>query len=108
MKKENIQSQIINNEYLAEYIGKFSFVYFESDEEVENYEIQMSGNKDDNTYMSWVSCKEKFRFPCWMMCYYVPHSLGGYGNSDFSAIYMTKEEVIKDLENVIRQIKLMK
>lgn len=104
MKKETIQSQIINNKYLSQYTGKFSMVYFETDQEVEEYEQLMSGNKDDNTWLSWLSCKEKFQFPCWIMCYYVPHHLGGNGSTDYTAIYMTKEEVVNDLSSVIKKI----
>jgi hypothetical protein len=104
LNKHNIISKIINNEYLTQYIGNFNFIYFENENQVEAYEQKMCGNKENNTWMSWVSCKEKFSFPCWMMCYYVPHKLSEYSGDDYTAIYMTPEEVKEDLLNVIEQI----
>lgn len=86
MDKKIIRSKIIDNEYLSQYIGNYEFVYFENEDQVEKYEQKMCGNKDDNTWMSWVNCKEKFQFPCWIMCYYVPHKLGDHGESDYTAI----------------------
>jgi hypothetical protein len=103
--KQTIKSKIINNEYLTQYIGNFTFVYFENENQVEAYEQMLCGNQDDNTWSSWVSNKEKFTFPCWMMSYYVPHELSAYGSNDYTAVYMTRDEVINDLTRVIEQVK---
>ena len=105
MRIKTIKSGIINNDYLSQYIGNFRFVYFENSSQVEKYEQLMSGKKDNNTWMSWVSCKEKFQFPCWMMCFYVPHRMSEYGGvDDYTAIYMTPKEVLKDLLGVMTQV----
>lgn len=105
LKKKNIKSNIINNEYLTQYIGKFKFVYFENEKQIEAYEQVMCDNRNDNVWGSWISYKNKFKFPSWIMCYYVPHSINKYScNDDFTAVYMTLDEVKKDLNNVIKQI----
>jgi hypothetical protein len=109
LKKQKLKSRIINNEYLTQYIGKFRFVYFENENQVEAYEQKMCGNKDGNTWGSWLSCKEKFNFPCWIMCYYIPHSLcAEYPDDDFTAVYMTLDEVEVDLNNVLKQVDLLR
>ena len=104
IKKKDIVSDIINNSYLIQYIGTYKFVYFKNANQVKAYEQKMC-NGGNNTWMSWISCKEKFKFPCWMMCYYVPHRLSETGENDYTAVYMTPEEVVEDLYNVINQIK---
>ncbi len=102
IQKQKLNSNIINNQYLAQYIGNFNFVYFENENQVEAYEQKICGNRDNKTWGSWVSCKEKFNFPCWVMCYYIDHNLGEYGG-DYTAIYMTPNEVIEDMKRVIEQ-----
>lgn len=105
IKQQKIRSKIINNEYLSQYIGNFKFVKFENEKQVEAYEQKECGNKDNNTWDCWESCKEKFKFPCWVMCYYVPHNLcEEYPEDDYTAIYMTLDEVKTDLEGVFKQI----
>jgi len=106
IKSINIDSEIINNSYLTQYIEKFKWVHFLNENQVEAYEQQYCGNKDDNTWGSWVSCKQKFNFPCWVMCYYVPHSLSehDFGDDDYTAIYMTLDEVEVDLTKVINKL----
>lgn len=108
LKKYIIQSEVINNKYLTQYIDYFQFVYFENKNQVKVFEQFMCDNKDENTWGSWINCKEKFKFPCWIMCYYIPHNLSNRGNDDYTAIYMTPEEVKSDLLNVIEQIDNLK
>lgn len=100
--KRNVNSSIINHGYS---LHPFKFVKFENELQVEAYEQKMSGNKDNNTWMSWVSCKEKFnKFPCWMLCKYIKH----FHDGSFTAIYLTPEEARYDLLDVIKQIEKLK
>ena len=101
MKIKNIKSEIINNRFMSQYQNPFQLVRFENEEEVESFECTMSGDKDDNTWNSWVSCKEKFtQFPCWIVCNYVHHPI----DDSYTAIYFTSQEVEEDLLRVLMQI----
>jgi hypothetical protein len=80
------------------------FVKFENELQVEAFEQKMCGNKDDNTWSSWVSWKDKFKsFPCWILCKYKKNRDGS-----FTAFYLTPEEVRYDLLDVIKQIDKLK
>lgn len=100
VKITNFKSKIINNEYLSQYMTPFKIAYFESEEDVEKFEQKMCKG-DDNTWMSWVSVKDKFsKFPCHIVFRYVYHKY----SDDFTAVYLTLDEAKKDLENVILQL----
>jgi cobalamin-dependent methionine synthase I len=105
IKIQSIESQIVNNEYIAQYTGNFRIVKFDSESQVEAYEQACCGNKDNNTWRSWVSCKDKFnKFPCCIVCNYIPCQ----SDDDYIAIYLTPEETIDDLNNVLNQLKSIK
>lgn len=98
-KQIELNSEAINSDYFAQNIGKFELVYFQNGDQIEAYEQKMC-NGEDKTYRSWISCQDKFVFPCWIMCRYVPIE---YDDS-YIAVYMTMDEVKKDLKGALEQI----
>lgn len=97
-----VKSNVINNPYIINRIGEFKIVTFYNKDNIIQYEKKECGDKSNNVYGSWLSCKEKFDvFPCKIACRYI--KLGD--EEGYIAIYMTLEEYKKDLQNSLKQLK---
>lgn len=103
-KEVNFKSKLINNEFLSQYFKPFKVQLFNSEEEVEEFEQKMCKG-DNKTWMSWISQKEKFSsFPCYIVYRYVYHK----SNDEYTAVYLTLDEAINDLQSVISQLNNLK
>lgn len=97
-----VKSNVINNPYIINIIGEFKIVTFYNEDNIIQYEKKECGDKNNNVYGSWLSCKEKFDvFPCKIACRYI--KLGD--EEGYRAIYMTLEEYKKDLQLSLKQLK---
>lgn len=104
IEKKKLRSKLINNEYLNQYFKPFQLVKFNTPQQIEVFEQKMCGNKDDNTWGSWLSIKAKIiKYPIWLVCSYVYHESG-----DYTAIYLTLDEAEKDLLNVVDELRKLK
>lgn len=100
IKEEKFNSEILNNDIISQYYNPFKMVYFENENDIEKYE-QVNCEGDNNTWNSWRSIKDKITFPCWLCVKYQKHPHDG----SYTAIYLTKDEAIKDFKKCIDKIK---